>query len=66
MQQRSSVLSELGWLGLFLAVFAIGVYALNIFVVPHPFNDKIAIVLAGMFAALVLIAARGYAAKRSR
>jgi hypothetical protein len=65
-QQRSSLLAEIAWLAYFLAMFVVLVYAFNIFVVPHHFNDKIAIVLAGMLAGLILIATRAAAARRSR
>ena len=58
-QQRSSLLTEFGWLALFLAVFVVLVYAFNIFVVPHHFNDKVADTLAGIIAALVMITTRG-------
>lgn len=64
--RRNSILGELGWLAYFLIVLAIGVYAMNLFVVPHHFNDTIADVLAGFFAALLLIATRAYTAKRRR
>jgi hypothetical protein len=57
-QSRSSILAEIGWLAYFLAVFALLVYLLNIFVVPHHFNDKVADVLAGVFAAIAMIATR--------
>ena len=57
-QKQSSILSELGWLGLFFGVFVVLVYLMNIFVVPHHFNDKIAIVIAGFIAALTMIAVR--------
>jgi thiol:disulfide interchange protein len=57
-QSRSSILAEFGWLAYFFAVFAILVYALNIFLVPHHFNDKVADVLAGGLAAVVMIATR--------
>jgi thiol:disulfide interchange protein len=55
---RSPIVVELGWLAYFLSVFAIAVYAMVIFVVPHHFNDKVAIALAGLFAALVMILTR--------
>jgi hypothetical protein len=58
MRQRSSVLAEIGWLAYFLAVFVSLVYAAVIFVVPHHFNDKIAIALAGLIAGIVMIATR--------
>lgn len=57
-QKKSTILSELGWLAFFLAVFVVLVYLLNIFVVPHHFNDKIAIVIAGMIAALTMMTVR--------
>jgi hypothetical protein len=56
--RRSSLLTEFGWLALFLAVFAALVYLLNIFVVPHHFNDKVAIMVAAIFAGLTMIAVR--------
>jgi len=57
-QQRSSLLTEFAWLGFFLVVFAILVYAFNILVVPHHFNDKVAIMIAAILAGLIMIAAR--------
>lgn len=58
MQQRSSLLTEFGWLALFLAVFVVLVYAFNLLIVPHHFNDKVADTLAGLLAALIYITAR--------
>lgn len=58
MQRRSSILAEVGWLAYFFAIFVVLIYALNIFLVPHHFNDKIADVLAGVFAGLIMIATR--------
>jgi hypothetical protein len=55
---RSSIAVEFAWLAYFLVVFAIAVYLMVLLVVPHHFNDKIAIALAGIFAALVLILTR--------
>jgi hypothetical protein len=64
MKSRSSILTEFAWLAYFLAVFAVSVYAVVLLLVPHHFNDKIAIALAGIFAALVWIATRAALAKR--
>lgn len=50
----------------FLAVFAVLVYAFNIFLVPLHFNDKIADVLAGLVAGLAMIGTRAYVARRTR
>ncbi|HTX57258.1 MAG TPA: hypothetical protein VMD47_09150 [Candidatus Acidoferrales bacterium] len=58
MQRRSSILVEIGWLAYFLAVFAVLVYLINIFVVPHHFNAIIANVLAGLIAAMIMIVTR--------
>ncbi len=66
MQQRSSILAELGWLGLFFGLFVVLVYLLNIVLVPHHFNDKVAIMLAAIFAGIGMIAARAYAMRRAR
>lgn len=65
MQKRSSVLTEIGWLAYFILVFVVLVYLLNIFVVPHHFNDKVAAVIAGVFAALAMIFTRARVARRS-
>ncbi len=56
--QRSSLLVEFGWLAFFFAMFVVLVYAFNLFVVPHHFNDKIAIMLAAIIAGVVMIAVR--------
>ena len=54
------MLAEFGWLAYFVAVFVALVYLLNVLLVPHHFNDKIAIALAGLFAGLILIATRAW------
>lgn len=65
-QQRSSVLAEVGWLTYFFAVFAAAVYFMVGVVVPHHFNDKVAIALAAMFAGLVMILTRAWRSRRAR
>jgi len=59
-------LAEIGWLAYFLAVFVVLVYAMVIFVVPHHFNDKVAIALAGLAAGLAMIVTRGWWQRRRR
>ncbi|MGR4063936.1 MAG: hypothetical protein ACLQPV_00635 [Vulcanimicrobiaceae bacterium] len=66
MQQRSSILAEVGWLVFFFAIFVALVYAFNIWVVPHHFNDKVAVALAAVIAAVAMIATRGYVTMRAR
>ncbi|MFZ0032637.1 MAG: hypothetical protein WAK84_12275 [Candidatus Cybelea sp.] len=58
--QRSSVATEIGWLAYFLVVFVGAVYLLVRSLVPHHFNDKIAIVLAAIFAGLIMIGTRAW------
>ena len=63
---RSSIAAEIGWLLYFAAVFVGIVYLLVSLVVPHHFNDKIAIALAAIFAGLILIATRAWVTARAR
>jgi hypothetical protein len=56
----------MGWLAYFLAIFVAAVYALVRTLVPHHFNDKVAVMLAAIFAGLVLIATRAWVAARWR
>jgi hypothetical protein len=65
-RQRSSVLVEIAWLAYFFAIFVIGVYVMVIFVVPHHFNDKVAIVIAALFAGVAMIATRAWWTNRAR
>ena len=60
----SPVAIEFAWLGAFLLVFVAAVYLFVGVLVPHHFNDKIAIALAAIFAGLVLIGARAWVTKR--
>ncbi|MBV8148320.1 MAG: hypothetical protein JO092_04450 [Candidatus Eremiobacteraeota bacterium] len=57
-RRPSSVAVEIGWLAGFLALFVATMYAIEILIVPHHFNPKIAIVLAGFVAAIVTVAMR--------
>lgn len=61
----SSIATEIAWLGFFLVVFAAIVYLLVLTLVPHHFNDKIAIVLAAIFAGLIMIAVRARLGSRT-
>jgi nitrate reductase gamma subunit len=62
----SSVVTEIGWLVFFLVTFVVAVYLLVRLLVPHHFNDKIAIVLAAMFAGLIMIGTRAWVSRRWR
>jgi hypothetical protein len=57
---------ELAWLLYFLFVFVVIVYLLVRNLVPHHFNDKIAVVLAAIFAGLVMIGTRAWIGRKWR
>jgi hypothetical protein len=63
---RSSIAAELAWLIYFLVVFVAAVYLFVRTLVPHHFNDKIAIALAAMFAGLIMIATRAWFTRQWR
>ena len=65
-QPRSSLLVEIAWLAYFLAIFVICVYLFVGLLVPHHFNDKIAIMLAALLAGLAMIATRAWWTRRRR
>jgi hypothetical protein len=65
-RQSSSAGRELLWLVAFLAIFITMTYlVLKFFVGPAHFNDKIAIMLCAIFAALIWIAIRAANARRA-
>ncbi|HLY02118.1 MAG TPA: hypothetical protein VKR56_06425 [Candidatus Cybelea sp.] len=65
-QPPSSVLAEIAWLGFFLVIFVAAVYLFVRTLVPHHFNDKVAIMLAAIAAGLIMIGVRAWFASRSR
>jgi hypothetical protein len=65
-QMQSSIAKEIAWLGFFLAVFVVLVYLFERALVPHHFNATVAIVLAAMFAGLILIGVRATFGSRAR
>ena len=64
MRSQSSVAGEIAWLVFFLVIFVAAVYLLVRTLVPHHFNDKIAIMLAAIFAGLVMIGVRAWLSRR--
>lgn len=63
---KSSIGAEFAWLAFFLVVFAAAAYALLRWLVPHHFNDKIAVLLAAIFAGLVMIFTRASVSRRTQ
>jgi hypothetical protein len=65
-QRRSSIATESAWLAYFLFVFIAAVYLLLRYLVPHHFNDKVAVMLAAIAAGLVMIGTRTLAGNEWR
>jgi uncharacterized membrane-anchored protein len=61
----SSIRAELGWLALWFAIFIIIVVLMLHFVVPHHFNDRVAIMIAAILAGLAMIGLRAYVSGRA-
>lgn len=60
MRNQSSIGRELLWLLVFLAIFATVTYAMLRFVVPHHFNDRIAVTISAIISGIVMIALRAW------
>lgn len=58
---KSSIGRELLWLLVFLVIFAIVATLMLVYVVPHHFNDRVAMLIAAILSGLLLIALRRYA-----
>ena len=64
-RNATTVGSELRWLLLFLLIFITFTVIMLKFVVPHHFNDRIAIAIAALAAGIVFIGLRTWITKRS-
>jgi hypothetical protein len=65
-QPPSSVSTEIAWLGFFLIIFVAAVYLLVRMLVPHHFNEIVAIMLAAIAAGLIMIGVRAWFVSRTR
>ena len=61
----SSVGSELKWLALFVVLFTVITYLMLRFIVPLHFNDRIAVMLAGILSGIIWIIVRAASIKRA-
>jgi uncharacterized BrkB/YihY/UPF0761 family membrane protein len=61
---RPGIGIEIGWLVAFLVIFTAIAFTLLKFVVPHHFNDRVAIMLAAIVAGLVWTGLRAAAFRR--
>lgn len=57
-RNQSSVGEELRWFGLWIVLFVALMLLMRVFVVPHGFNETIAIMIAGILSAVAMIAIR--------
>jgi hypothetical protein len=64
-RSNSSIGQELLWLLAWLVIFVVITYVLLRFLVPHHFNDRIAVIIGAIFSSLVWIGLRAYAARRA-
>jgi CHASE2 domain-containing sensor protein len=64
-RSNSSIGQELLWLLAWLAIFVVLTWALLKFLVPHHFNDRIAVVISAILSSLFWIGLRAYAARRA-
>lgn len=67
MQQRSqsSIGQELLWLLVWAVIFAILTVLMLKFVVPHHFNDRVAVMISAIVSGVAMILLRAYAARRA-
>lgn len=66
--QRHGVLAELGWLVYFIVLLVIAIYAVNALVnwlFPFHFNDKVADMIAAIFAGVAFIVTRSIVTRRA-
>ncbi len=64
-RSESSVGRELLWLLVWIVIFAFCEFMLLKFVVPHHFNDRIAVMIAAIVSGIAMIALRAYVSRRA-
>ncbi|HET6894837.1 MAG TPA: hypothetical protein VFH72_05580 [Candidatus Baltobacteraceae bacterium] len=64
-RSRSSIGQELFWLLVWLVIFVIITVLLLKFVVPHHFNDRIAVMISAIVSGVAMIALRAYVSRRA-
>jgi uncharacterized membrane-anchored protein len=62
---QSSIGQELLWLAAWAAIFIVVTIVMLKFVVPHHFNDRIAVVISAIISGVAMIALRAYASRRA-
>jgi uncharacterized membrane-anchored protein len=64
-RSQSSIGQELLWLLIWLAIFVAITVVLLKFLVPHHFNDRVAVMISAIVSALAMIALRAYVSRRA-
>ena len=64
-RSESSVGRELLWLLVWIVIFAFCEFMLLKFLVPHHFNDRIAVMIAAIISGIAMIALRAYVTRRA-
>ncbi|HZT11961.1 MAG TPA: hypothetical protein VFA29_04135 [Candidatus Baltobacteraceae bacterium] len=64
-RSQSSVGREILWLLAWLAIFVFVTVLMLKYVVPHHFNDRIAVMISAILSGLAMIGLRAYTARRA-
>jgi hypothetical protein len=62
---KTTVIQEVLWLAAWLALFVAVTWVFLKFVVPHHFNDRVAVVVSAIISSLAWIALRAYVTRRT-
>ena len=63
--QKSSIGGELLWLAVWLVIFVTITTLMIKFVVPHHFNDRVAVMVSAIVSGLAMIGLRAYFTRRA-
>jgi uncharacterized membrane-anchored protein len=64
-RSQSSIGQELLWLLVWAVIFIVITVLMLKFVVPHHFNDRIAVVISAIISGVAMIALRAYVSRRA-
>ena len=64
-RSQSSIGQELLWLLIWAVIFAVITWLMLKFVVPHHFNDRIAVMISAIVSGVAMIALRAYFTRRA-
>lgn len=64
-RSQSSIGQELLWLLVWAVIFVVITFLLLRFVVPHHFNDRIAVLISAIISGVAMIALRAYVTRRA-